>query len=524
MRTILCFAISLSLVSSAFANVGLPRIFGSNMVLQRDAAAPVWGWAEPGEQVTVTFAGQTKKASADNSGSWMVKLDAMEASNDGRDLVVSGKNKLTFKNVLVGEVWVCSGQSNMEWTVGGALQPNVERENAKFPLIRHIKVNKVPSDAPQKDFGGTPWTVCSPQTVNGYTAVGYFFGRRLHQELEIPVGLINTSWGGTRIEPWVPLVGFRKIKDVGFAKQIISTIERADPSTGPGKQAYKEGIASIRKWLDETETRVESGQYPTTMPAKFPSLGRSHQSPSRLYRGMVHPLVPFGIRGAIWYQGESNGNEGITYTQKKQALVEGWRQVWGQGDFPFYWVQLANFTDDRKTPEGGDGYARVRDAQRKAMAIKNTGMAVIIDIGETRDIHPKNKQDVGSRLAQWALARDYGKDVVPCGPLYKSHKVEGNAIRVSFDHVGGGLIVGIKSGLEPVTDVKDLPLQRFAIAGKDRKWVWAKAKIDGGSVVVSSQEVANPVAVRYAYSANPLGANLYNAEGIPASPFRTDDW
>ena len=240
---------------------------------------------------------------------------------------------------------------------------------------------------------------------------------------------------------------------------------------------------------------------------------------------MIHPLVPYGIRGAIWYQGESNGNEGETYYHKKHGLVKGWRKVWGQGEFPFYWVQLANFTNDKNEPRGGDGYARIRDAERKALDIPHSGMAVIIDIGETGNIHPKNKQDVGKRLAQWGLANAYDKEIVPSGPLYKKLEIDGDKAHIHFKHVGAGLIIGQKEGLKPTEElVIDAKLQRFAIAGKDKNWVWADAVIDGDTVIVSHQDVSTPVAVRYAYSANPLGANLYNREGFPASPFRTDDW
>ena len=471
---------NLLLLSSANADVKVSHIFGDNMVLQREIAAPVWGQADAGEEVSVKFAGQTKSATADKDGNWIVKLDEMKASSEPQTLTIQGKNLLSFKNVVVGEVWICSGQSNMAWTVNRALQPQEEAKAAKYPLIRHITVPRIPADAPQSDFNGN-WISCSPTTVSGFTAVGYFFGRELHKQLDVPIGLVNSSWGGTRIEPWTPLAGFEQISKQDFAKPIIASVSKGE-------------------------------------------MGKSHQSPTRLYRGMISPLKPFAIRGAVWYQGESNGGEGMTYYQKKRALVGGWREAWNQGDFSFYWVQLANFRDDKDEPAGGDGYAKIRDAQRKAQDIKNTGMAVIIDIGETKDIHPKNKQDVGRRLAQWALARDYGKDVVPCGPLYKKHAIESNKIRIEFDHVGAGLIVGEKNGLEPVSEDPVGKLKRFAIAGEDRKWVWAEAKIDGDSVVVSSPDVPKPVAVRYAYSGNPLGANLYNKDGFPASPFRTDDW
>lgn len=507
--------------SSAVAEVKLSAVFGENMVLQRDMPVPVWGRAEPGERVTVTFGRQRKATTAGADGAWRVTLGSMPASSEGRELVVEGDNRVVFKDVLVGEVWVCSGQSNMERSVSRAANSKQEAGAAKFPLIRHIKVDKRPSDRPETTFRGS-WAVCSPRTVGGFTAVGYFFGREIHRELGVPVGLVNSSWGGTRIEPWTPLVGFKGVPAGGFAK-VIERIEQSDPRSEAGRAWYLSAFAEHRKWLAGAEDAVARGEFPGS-PPEMPSLGRSRQSPARLYRGMIAPLVGFAIRGVIWYQGESNGSEGMSYYHKKHALVKGWREVWGQGEFPFYWVQLANFRADNKSPEGGDGYAKVRDAERKALDIPNTGMAVIIDIGETNDIHPKNKQDVGIRLAQWAFAGSYGLDVVPSGPLYKRHAVEGGEVRVWFDHVGSGLMVGEKKGLGATRDARGAKLQRFAISGRDKKWVWAEARIDGETVVVSSPGVPQPVAVRYAYSGNPLGANLYNREGLPASPFRTDDW
>ncbi|REK18611.1 MAG: sialate O-acetylesterase [Planctomycetota bacterium] len=510
------------LVPAASADVRLPSIFTDNLVLQREQAVPVWGWAEPGEAITVTFADQNVKTTAGDDGRWRVDLEAMPASDQSRVLTVNGNNTLTISNVLVGEVWVCSGQSNMEWTVRISGKPEEERRAANYPLIRHIKVPRRPADVPQENFGAA-WTVCSPDTVSNYTAVGYYFARRLHLDLNVPIGLINTSWGGTRIEPWITVGGFRSIGHAAFAPDIVRRIETADPSTQLGKQAYGRLIAEMRRWTEDAQTAVAAGRYPPPYPAR-PNLGSSNQDPARLYRGMVHPLVPYAIRGAIWYQGESNGTEDATYYEKKHALVQGWREAWGQGDFPFYWVQLANFTKDTKEPAGDDGYARTRDAQRRALDLPNSGMAVIIDIGEADDIHPKNKQDVGHRLAQWALARDYGRAIVPSGPLYRSHEIDGDSIRIHFDHVGEGLMVGKKSGYEPTVEVPQGQLARFAIAGAERRWVWADAKIDGDTVVVSSPQVDRPLAVRYAHSANPEGANLYNRAGLPASPFRTDRW
>lgn len=468
------------LVTSARADVKLASIFSDSMVLQRDLPVPVWGWADAGEDVTVTLGDQTKKAKAGQDGRWQVKLDALQANAEGRTLRVAGSNTIELKDVLVGEVWICSGQSNMEWALANSLNAQEEVAAADHPLIRLFNVPGHTTSPVAKDECPGNWQVCQPSSAGGFSAVGYFFGRRLQQELKVPIGLVGSNWGGTRIEPWTSPAGFRSVPEL---KDIADQVD-----------AYND------------QTKVVA------------------TSPSAIYNAMIHPLAPFAMRGAIWYQGESNGGEGESYYHKTQALVNGWRQLFNP-ELAFYWVQLANFQQPTDSPEGGDGWARLREAQRKALNIKHTGMAVIIDIGEAADIHPRNKQDVGSRLAQWALHQTYGKqDLVPCGPLYKSHKVEGNSIRLSFDHVGSGLMVGEKVGLEPTKQVADGKLQRFAIAGADKHWHWAEATIDGRDVVVKSAEVAEPVAVRYAFSMNPLGANLYNKEGIPASPFRTDDW
>lgn len=464
----------------AQADVKLASPFSDSMVLQRDLPVPVWGWADPGEKVTVTFGDQSKSAEAAADGRWEVKLDKLEANSTGQVLSVKGNNAIELKDVLVGEVWICSGQSNMEWPLRASLNAKEEIAAADHPSIRLFNVpGHTINPLPQKTCPGA-WQVCSPKSAGGFSAVGYFFGRRLHDELKIPIGLIGSNWGGTRIEPWTSPAGFHSVPEL---KEIADTVD-----------AYEEG------------TKLNA------------------RSPSAIYNAMVHPLAPFAMRGAIWYQGESNGGEGESYYHKTQALVNGWRKLFNP-DLAFYWVQLANFQQPNDNPEGGNGWARLREAQRKALGIKHTGMAVITDIGEARDIHPKNKQDVGWRLSQWALHQTYGKtELVPAGPLYKGHTIEEGAIRISFDHVGSGLIVGEKEGLAPTTAVADGKLGRFAIAGADKKWHWAEATIEGDSVVVKSAEVAKPVAVRYAYSMNPTGANLYNKEGIPASPFRTDDW
>jgi len=458
----------LVLAPHVFAELKLPAMFTDGAVLQQGEAVPVWGWADANADVKVTFAGQTKSAKAGPDGKWSLKLDELKVQKTGGELTVnSGGESLTVKDVLVGEVWFCSGQSNMEWRVRQAIQPEQVKPD-ELTTIRHIKVPHVRAQKPADDFQGE-WTVCNSDTVGNFTAVGFYFAYHLQKELDRPIGLIGCNWGGTRIEPWTPPEGFEKVEELDA------------------------------KTLKDTST---------------------------MFNGMVKAVQPYAISGAIWYQGESNGNEGESYYHKMRALIAGWRATWNQGDFPFYFVQLANFRNPNPDPAGGGGYAKLRDAQLQTMKkIPNTGMAVIIDIGEAKDIHPKNKFDVGRRLALWALANDYGKkDLVYSGPIFKSQKVQGDEIHLSFDHVGSGLMAARKEGPRSIEAPKPVDkLEGFAIAGADQKWVWADAKIAGDKVVVSSPEVKNPVAVRYAFAMNPDKANLYNKEGLPASPFRTDE-
>ncbi|MEZ6090172.1 MAG: sialate O-acetylesterase [Pirellulaceae bacterium] len=467
-----------SIPTVAVAELKLASIFGDSMVLQRDLPVPVWGWAEPNEAITVTFAGQTKTATADAEGKWQVKLDALKANSEGSVLSVVGADRIEIKDVLVGEVWICSGQSNMEWGLGGSTNGPQEVAQSQHDQIRlYDVVGHLVSPTPLESNPGQ-WKVSGPSTAGGFSAVGYFFGRRLHKELNVPIGLVGSNWGGTRIEPWISPAALKN---------------------SPELKAESMRVQGYTK-----ETPVQAG------------------FPSAIFNAMINPLAPFAMRGAIWYQGESNGNEGESYYHKKKALVSGWRELFNP-NLAFYWVQLANWKEANDNPAGGDGWAKLREAQLNALDIEHTGMAVTIDIGEANDIHPRNKQDVGARLAQWALHQTYGKtDLVPSGPIYKGHKVVDGAIRIQFDHVGGGLMVGQKTGLEPTAEVADGKLARFAIAGEDQQWHWATATIDGDTVVVKSQDVPNPVAVRYAFSMNPEGANLYNKEGLPASPFRTD--
>lgn len=436
-------------------------------------------------------------------------------------MTVSGSNSVALKNVLVGEVWLCSGQSNMEWTVRRINAPD-EIKNADYPQIRMVKIARATADKALEDLTiPVSWIPCSPKTVSNFSATAYFFGRCLYQELDVPVGLISSNWGGTCIETWTSPCGFNSEPKL---KEIADKVNSTNHKTPIGNAAHKEYISKLKQWIPAAEKALADKDQEMPGIPKAPYLGYSHQSPTKIFNAMIAPLIPYAIRGAIWYQGENNGREGMSYYYKMRALVHSWRKLWNQGDFPFYYVQLANYRKSNyNNAAGGDGWAKIREAQRRFMDFKNTGMAVIIDIGEAGNIHPKNKQDVGRRLALWALAETYGKNIECSGPIYKSVKFKGNQAVVSFSHVGKGLMVGKKEDLQPAKEDENGKLKWFSICGKDGKWHHAKAVISRDKVVVSSEKVSNPVAVRYAYTMNPQGCNLYNKDGLPASPFSTED-
>ena len=514
MKRITLFLIGLLLFLTqplVHAEVTLPRVIGSNMVLQRDMQVPIWGWASAGEEITVILNTEEESTepvfsttvTADAEGNWQIKLPAMQAGGP-YTLRVTGENTLELTNVLFGEVWVCSGQSNMQWSVSASKDSEAEIAAANYPTIRLFYVPRRPSGLLQKDVEAD-WYETTPETIANFSAVAYYFGRKLYKNLDIPIGLINTSWGGTRIEPWTPPVGFASVP----ALELISKeIQEADTNY---RGQLPEKMKEIEAWIAETREALEKDTPLTQMPDNRHSL-RHQARPTGLYNGMVHPIVPYALRGTLWYQGESNLRDGMLYHEKMKALINGWREVWGQGDFPFYFVQLAPFN------YGGQNanlftLPKIWEAQAATLSVPNTGMAVTTDIGNLRDIHPRNKQEVGRRLALWALAKTYGRDdVTHSGPLYKSMEVEGNTIRLTFNAIGSGLMA---------RDEK--PLTWFEIAGEDKQFVEAKAIIDGDTIVASSDAIANPVAVRFGWhqSAEP---NFVNKEGLPASPFRTDSW
>ena len=491
------------LTGSAWSDVKIPAVFTDNMVLQRNQPVPIWGTAEAEEKVTVSFAGQSKSATADAQGAWKVTLDALQASAEPASLKVTGNNAIAINNVLVGEVWIGSGQSNMQWAVKQANDSEKEIAAANFPDIRLFYVPRTHSARPQSDVDAK-WDVCTPESVPEFSAVLYFFGRELHQELNVPVGLIHSSWGGTRVEPWTPLNGFAQVPAL---QDIYNEASSRIPGTTQYAEVTDAYVSKLAEWLPTARQQLKDNATITAVPEPPNALPAQHQTPIALYNAMIHPLIPFAMKGAIWYQGESNNGEGMLYYEKKKALIGGWRELWKQGDFPFYFVQIApyNYGENRK-----ESLPELWEAQTECLKIPHTGMAIINDIGNIKDIHPKNKQDVGHRLALLALANDYGKDVgAISGPLYHDHQVNGGKVRVRFAHAADGL----KSR-------DDKELSHFEIAGADVKFVPAKAVADGASVIVSSPEVADPVHVRFAWDqiAEP---NLMNSAGLPASAFRT---
>lgn len=502
LRALRLSALGLSalLAAAASAEVRLPAIISDHMVIQAGQPVKLWGWCDNGETVKVKLAGQ--EATATGGTTWAVTLDPVKGPGT-LELEVSGaSNTITVKDILVGEVWLGSGQSNMQWPVKLTNNANDEIAAAKFPEIRLFSVPLVSNPEPQDDVKGQ-WVVCSPETVSDFSAVLFYFGRHLHQQLNVPVGLINSSWGGTPAESWVSRDSLTADADL---KRIADAWDKELAAYPAAKAAYDQAKAD---W-DKAAAQAKADGKPE--PAGKPSAPRGPEHPwlaSGLYNAMIHPLVPFSIQGAVWYQGESNAGRAYQYRKLFQTLIQDWRKVWGQPDQSFYFVQLANFTETKPEPAESE-WAELREAQTMALDLPHTGQAVIIDIGEAKDIHPRNKQDVGKRLAFNALAKNYKKKVEFSGPMYKSSKAKDGAITLSFDHA---------KGLQAKGDT----LSGFAIAGEDKTFYWADATIKGSKIVVSSPKVANPVAVRYAWANNPV-CNLYNGADLPASPFRTDDW
>jgi sialate O-acetylesterase len=639
-RLLSCLLISV-LFFSARADVRLPKIFGSNMVLQRDREIMIWGWADPKEKITVQFNKQTKTVVTGKDGKWALGLSS-EAAGGPYQLVVKGKNSITFSNVLVGEVWVCSGQSNMEWTVRNSNNAANEIAQGNIGTIRHIKIPNTVASDPQPDLKGGEWKVCASETTGEFTAAGYFFARELTRELNVPVGLINTTWGGTHVETWTSREAFEgneefknmiasmpklnldslaKVKTataikriealqgaLGEAPALIQTWKeiafddsRWNKMTLPGlwenqqladfdgvvwfrrtinlaeAEAGKEAVLELSMIDDSDETFVNgisigrtfeyNEQRSYKLPAGILKRGKNviavrvedtgggggiygegpfrlsvggtsrplsgewtyrvesiykndkggvgpNSYPTLLYNAMISPLIPFTIRGALWYQGESNAWRAYQYRKAFPLMIEDWRKQWKQGDFPFYFVQLASYNADLGTSETGSSWAELREAQTATLSLPNTGMAVTTDIGDAQDIHPRNKQDVGKRLAALALNRTYGKTRVDSGPVFRSMEVKNDRVIVTLANTGGGLVVKDKYGY----------LRGFEIAGDDKQFKYAKAFLEGNTVVVYHDDIKVPIAVRFGWADEASDTNLYNAEGFPAVPFRSDTW
>ncbi len=491
----------LTVAAISYADVKLPAVISDNMVLQQKTNATIWGWADPGEKIKVKASWRwlfRSSTTADKNGKWKLKLKTPKAGGP-YDITIKANNTIELENVLIGEVWVCSGQSNMQWSMKGTENPDKDIAAANKPNIRLFTVARTVAESPKDDCSGN-WSQCSPETVAGFSAVGYYFGKHLTDELDIPIGLISTNWGGTPAEAWTRNEILES--DADFAP-ILKRQQQMEANFPEVMKKYPKKLEAWKVKAEKAKAEGKRGPRRPWKPAK-----RDQNSPSSLYNAMIAPVIPYGIKGAIWYQGESNVSRAYQYRKLFPAMITNWRKDWKLGDFPFYYVQIApfNYGEKRASEE-------LREAQRLTLSLKNTGMAVVSDIGNIKDIHPRNKLDVGKRLALWALAKDYGKkDTVCSGPLYRSMKIEKDKIRLSFNHTGSGLIT--KDGKE---------LTHFTIAGVDKNFVPAKATIDGKTIIVSSGDIKKPVAVRYAWS-NTAEPNLANKEGLPASSFRTDNW
>ena len=522
------------------ADVKLPGIFGDHMVLQQDKTIPIWGTAAPGEAVAVTLGAATGKSTADASGKWRVDLPAQLEVATPQELIVAGANTLKFEDVLLGDVWVCSGQSNMGFPLKDERNAATEIPQSADPQLRLFQVGRKPIGTPQDDVAGGKWVLCDPTTVPTFSAVAYYFGHELRQTLKRPIGLIATSWGDTPAEAWTSLSGLQK--DPALKHYVDSyrrTQDIAAKITPETKADFEAKSAQWTKdqvdWQKAVAAAKAANQPPPPQPTPPPAnpdpffATKYPNVPTCLFNGMVAPIIPYAIKGVIWYQGESNTAYGGDYHILFPTMISDWREKWGEGDFPFLFVQLARY---HGAPN--EFWPTVREAQLTTLSLPNTAMASAVDIGDPNQIHPADKMDVGQRLAKAAHKIAYGENVVGEGPIYDSMKIDGKTIRISFtkESIGSGLTPGLPpwlpAGTLPVLSGTIAPvapseLTDFLIAGPDQNFVPAKAIVDHDTVIVSSDAVTSPVAVRYGWSNTPT-INLYNKEGLPASPFRTDTW
>ena len=493
---------SLALTPALRAELKLPAIIGDHMVLQQKQADPIWGWDTPGAKITVSFAGKNYSTMAGADGKWKVKLDPLPANATPQTLTVVGSTKREIQDVLIGEVWMCSGQSNMGFTLNSEWNGDLEAAASKLPNLRLIKVPNVGTQELQNDFKGE-WQASAPETANRFSAVGFLYGRYLHQILNVPVGLIDNAWGGSAAEAWVRRSSLEN--DPRFKPLMESAAKReAELLPDQGKAELDQLMASWRAAC------LKAGA--TNPPWQPENWLAGRQRPGNIFAGVLNPTLGYGIKGVIWYQGESNAGRAYEYASLFPFMIEQWRKEWKQGDFPFYWVQLANYKAEQPAP-GESDWAELRESQTKTLSLTNTGQAVIIDVGEGNNIHPKDKHDVAARLVRWALAKDYGMKLPYRSPEFQKVTMAGNKALVTFDCFG--------SKLRPfgVSEARG-----FAVCGADKVWHWAAGKIIGANKVeVSSPEVVAPVAVRYAWADNPV-CNLFSNDGLPVTPFRTDNF
>jgi len=506
----------LCVASLAAAELSPARVFSSHMVLQREKPAPVWGWDKAGQKITVRFAGQCKITKAGKDGKWMVKLDPLKLSVKPQTMTLAGSSTVTFTDVLVGDVWLCSGQSNMGRNVGR--HPRPEGMSMEHPLIRFIgggKAEKYPRErlpAPA-DPAKAGWRVCTGEQTLGCCATGFYFARRVQQDFKVPIGILWQAWAGSIIQEWIPRHGWRLEPELA---DMADKVDQWYPSTPHGRKVWKAHLAEIETWLAKADKALADG---TPFPYPQPLMPEpKDRDICGFYNGKIHPVAPFAIKGVLWYQGESDMRN-ARWAIMLKAMAKSWRGLFSEGDgedIAFYWMQIQR-SGDYCSP-------LVRDQQFKALKlVPNSGMAVLMD--HDVNVHPANKVDGGIRLALWALAKQYGKKrIVYSGPLYKSHKVAGDKIIIEFDHAETGLMLGKKDMLNPVEEMPTATLKNVKIAGKDKRWTQAVAKIVGKTLVVSSDDVPQPVAVRYCYENIPPEPFLYNKAGLPTAQFRTDDW
>ncbi|HEY8665132.1 MAG TPA: sialate O-acetylesterase [Tepidisphaeraceae bacterium] len=524
------------------ADVRLNPLFSDNMVLQRDMMLPIWGTAAPGENFTLTFGEQTAKVTADDSGAWRAELAAMKASKEPRELKIEAKKPITLRNILVGEVWIACGQSNMDFPLSNADGGNEAAAAADFPTIRRYRTAQRMAEKPQDTAPGK-WEVTAPDNAKTFAAAPFFFARDLNKRLDVPIGIIDASWWFTPVSAWSSR---ELLESDSLFKE---TIDRYQKAVVDGQNVWDAYLKSLNDWKASLD-RADAAGVP--LPGKAPNPPELPQvshwiRPYGPYNAMVHPLIPYAIRGVIYYQGETNAGA-KQYARLFPAMIQDWRKRWNEGDFPFLFVQLPNFINGKYDP-ATQFWPEIREAQAQALKLPDTGMAVTYDLGNPLNVHPHNKKDVGLRLALQALTVAYKQDVVASGPMFDSMKIDGEKAIVKFTSTGGGLVAKqLPVSAEMLKRLNDQgpgekmlgelgrdetavdPLQRtlgvtwFVIAGEDKVFHPASAKIDGDTVIVSSPDVKNPVAVRYAWADNPEGANLYNKENLPAAPFRTDKW